>query len=71
MAKEIRTLTVNGMSCEHCVKAIKGAAGSLNGVDSVDVDLKSKKVTVEFDPEKVTVALIKDSIEDQGYDVTD
>lgn len=71
MSKEIRTLNVNGMSCEHCVKAVKGAVGALKGVVSVDVDLKGKKVTVWFDPEKVTVALIKDAIEDQGYDVAD
>ena len=69
MSKEIKTLTVNGMSCEHCVKAIKGAAGELEGVSSVDVNLDTKKVTVEFYPEKVTVAQIKDAIEDQGYDV--
>lgn len=71
MSKEVRTLSVNGMSCEHCVKAVKGAVGNLNGVDSVNVDLKGKKATVEFDPEKVTVEQIKDAIEDQGYDVVD
>lgn len=71
MSKEVRTLSVNGMSCEHCVKAVKGAVGQLNGVDSVNVDLKGKKTTIEFDPEKVTVKQIKDAIEDQGYDVVD
>lgn len=71
MSKEVRTLNVNGMSCEHCVKAVKGAVGELNGVDSVNVDLKGKKVTIEFDSEKVTAAQIKDAIEDQGYDVVD
>lgn len=71
MSKEVRTLNVNGMSCEHCVKAVKGAAGALDGVGSVDVDLKGKKVTVEFDSGKVAVAQIKDAIEDQGYDVVD
>ena len=69
MSKEVRTLSVNGMSCEHCVKAVNGAVGQLNGVDSVSVDLKSKKVIVEFDPQKVTTVQIKDAIEDQGYDV--
>ena len=71
MSKEVKTFKVNGMSCEHCVKAVKGAAGRLDGVDSVSVDLKGKKVTVEFDPEKVTAAQMKDAIEDQGYDVVD
>lgn len=69
MAKEILNLTVNGMSCSHCENSIKKSVGALNGVDSVRVDLKGKKVYVEYDPEKVTEKTIKDTIEDQGYDV--
>lgn len=69
MSKEIRIINVEGMSCEHCENAVKKAVGILNGVDSVSVDLKGKKVTVEFDNEKVSIETIKDTIEDQGYDV--
>lgn len=71
MSKETRTLHADGMSCEHCVRAVKGAAGALDGVESVDVDLKGKKVTVTFEPGKVSAARIKEAIEDQGYDVAD
>lgn len=70
MAKEITDITVEGMSCSHCVNSIKNAVGALNGVEKVDVDLATKKVTVEFDPEIVKGKAIKDAIEDQGYDVT-
>ncbi|ACL76066.1 copper chaperone CopZ [Ruminiclostridium cellulolyticum] len=70
MAKEITDIIVEGMSCTHCVNSIKNAVGSLNGVQKVDVDLATKKVTVEFDPEVVKGKQIKDAIEDQGYDVT-
>lgn len=69
MAKETKTLNVEGMSCSHCENAVKKSVGALNGVDNVAVDLKGKKVTVEYYPEKVTVETIKDTIEDQGYDV--
>lgn len=69
MAKEIQTLNVEGMSCSHCENAVKKSVGALNGVDSVTVDLKGKKVTVEYDSEKVTLETIKETIEDQGYDV--
>ena len=69
MAKEMKTLNVEGMSCSHCENAVKKSVGALNGVSSVAVDLKGKKVMVEFDPEKVTVDTIKDTIEDQGYNV--
>lgn len=69
MAKETTTLSVPGMSCSHCEAAIKKAVSALNGVDKVSVDLKGKKVSVDYDQEKVTLKTIKDSIEDQGYDV--
>ena len=67
MANEV--LNVEGMSCSHCENSVKMAVGALNGVHSVTVDLKSKKVSVEFDSDKVSIGTIKDTIEDQGYDV--
>jgi len=69
MAKEVITLNVEGMSCSHCENSVKKAVGALDGVASVEVDLKDKKVTIEFDSEKVSIDKIKDAIEDQGYDV--
>ena len=60
---------VNGMSCEHCVKAVKNALEPLPGVSSVAVDLSAKTVTVEHEPAQITEDRIKFEIEDQGYDV--
>jgi copper chaperone len=62
-------LKVEGMSCEHCVKAVKNAVGALAGSGNVNVDLKAKTVTVEHDPNILPIELIKSEIEDQGYDV--
>ncbi|GAE90062.1 copper chaperone CopZ [Acetivibrio straminisolvens] len=69
MSRDIANLTVEGMSCNHCVNSIKKAVGSLQGVDNVDVDLEAKKVTVEYDSSKLNVETIKNTIEEQGYDV--
>jgi len=69
MSKEIKILKVEGMSCSHCENAVKKSVGALNGIDSVEVSLQEKTVTVEFDSEKVSVKTISDTIEDQGYDV--
>jgi len=69
MFKEISNFTVNGMSCSHCENSVKKAVGSLKGVNNVKVDLKTKKVTVEYDPEMVALDTIVEAIEDQGYDV--
>ncbi|MFE0342624.1 copper chaperone CopZ [Priestia megaterium] len=63
------TLSVKGMSCGHCVKAVEGGVGELNGVKSVEVSLEDAKVTVAFNPSQVTVEDIKEAIDDQGYEV--
>lgn len=63
------TLNVEGMSCGHCVKAVESSVGSLNGVSSVVVDLEGKKVDVEFNGTDVSLDKIKETIDDQGYDV--
>ncbi|MHB8063304.1 MAG: copper chaperone CopZ [Ruminiclostridium sp.] len=69
MANEVKILNVEGMSCSHCENSVKKAVGALNGIVNVSVDLKSKKVSIEFDSGKVSIETIKDTIEDQGYDV--
>ena len=62
-------IKVDGMSCEHCVKAIKSAVGALPGVTAVAVDLTAKTVRVDHDPDKTMLEQIRLEIEDQGYDV--
>jgi len=63
------TLNVTGMSCGHCVNAVEGSVGKLEGVQTVKVHLDTDTVDVSFDPAKVTLADIKETIDDQGYDV--
>lgn len=62
-------LKVEGMSCGHCKAAVEKALGGQDGVKAVDVNLEEKKVEVEFIQDKVTIAQIKDIIENEGYDV--
>ena len=63
------TLNVLGMSCGKCVKAVENSVGSVEGVSEVNVNLAEAKVTVAFDNTKVNIDEIKETIEDQGYDV--
>jgi copper chaperone len=69
MAKETTVLNVTGMSCGHCEHAVKKAVIALKGVTDVSVDLKSGKVTVEFDPSKTDTGKMGAAIEDAGYNV--
>jgi copper chaperone len=66
---EKMTLNVKGMSCGHCINSIEGSVGELSGVTTVKVNLDSGTVSVEFNPNEVTLDKIKETIDDQGYDV--
>ncbi|PKH12100.1 copper chaperone [Planomicrobium sp. MB-3u-38] len=63
------TLKVEGMSCAHCVNAVESSVGELQGVSSVKVDLANGQVAVDYDDSKTSLGEIKETIEDQGYDV--
>ncbi|MBN8200054.1 MULTISPECIES: copper chaperone CopZ [Bacillaceae] len=63
------TLNVEGMSCGHCIKAIEGSVGELAGVSNVKVHLESGKVDVEYNSAEVSLDKVKETIDDQGYDV--
>lgn len=60
-------LKVQGMSCGHCVNSVEGAVKKLGALATVD--LAAGSVAVEYDESKLTVDAIKETIEDQGYDV--
>ncbi|MBA1334449.1 MAG: Copper chaperone [Firmicutes bacterium] len=66
MSKSV--LHVSGMSCNHCVMAIKKAVGSISGVTNVEVSLEKGTVTVDYQ-EGLNPEEVKRAIEDTGYDV--
>lgn len=59
------TYSVPGMSCGHCVEAITGEVGKVDGVTDVDVDLDTKLVTVAGGDHDAIVA----AIDEAGFDV--
>ena len=61
------TYSVPDVSCGHCRTAISNEVGPLPGVESVEVDLDAKTVTVTGDPldEQAIVA----AIDEAGYAV--
>jgi len=61
------TIGVYGMTCGHCQKRVADAIYSLEGVESVDVDLESERATVSFNSEKVSLNDIKAAILKAGY----
>ncbi len=68
MSTVTEQLTVNGMTCGHCVSSVEGALRPVEGVEAADVDLQAKTVTVVHD-DRVTRDRLVELIEEQGYDV--
>jgi copper ion binding protein len=61
------TVTIEGMSCEHCVKHVKKALEAIAGVKSAKVSLKDKKAVVDHH-DGVTLESIKAAIAEAGYE---
>ncbi len=62
-----RAYSVPDVSCAHCQAAITGGVSGIGGVESVEVDLDSKTVTVVGEPldDDAIVAAIGEA----GYEV--
>jgi len=65
---EQATWQVNGMTCEHCVRAVTNAVQSVAGTADVRVDLKSGRLVFRYQP-GTDLERIKANIEDAGYEV--
>jgi len=63
---ERRVYTVAGMTCEHCVHAVRTEVGRVEGVERVEVDLATKLVTVEGPA--LDDGRIREAVDEAGYD---
>jgi copper chaperone CopZ len=62
-------LTIDGMSCGHCVKAVTMALQELPGVDVRDVTVG--RATIDADQAVVSRAQLAQAIEDAGFTLVD
>ncbi|MCH1452894.1 MAG: cation transporter [Flavobacteriaceae bacterium] len=62
--------TVKG-NCEVCEKRIEKAALSIKGVKSAEWDIPSNKISLIYNPKKVTLEAIHTSIAAQGHDTSE
>jgi len=58
------TLTVEGMSCEHCEQSVADALEAVDGVTGVTVDREGESATVEGDAD---VSALVTAVDDAGY----
>jgi copper chaperone CopZ len=62
----IREYAVVGMSCEHCVSAVREELERVPGVAGVQVDLSAGRVRVEGE---VSEPAVRRAIAEAGYEV--
>lgn len=56
-----------GVTCPTCVVNIESALDQLPGVDDVQVNFASERVTIRFNPNLVTTARLQEAVESVGY----
>jgi copper chaperone len=61
-------LTVKGMTCDHCVSAVRNALEETPGVRSARVDLKAGKVTVDYDDALASPRELATVVAEAGYE---
>lgn len=60
---------VEGMTSDNCVNSIKQNLRKINGVNDIEVSLEKMAVDVNYEPDKVSIDEMKDTIKKTGYNV--
>lgn len=60
-------VAIEGMSCQHCVMAVKKAVDGLGGVESSDVEIGL--ATVKFDDSALKADDVETAIVNAGYKI--
>ena len=63
---ETLNLTIGGMSCGHCVKAVDQALKAVAGVHVMDV--KVGGASLQYDPAQTSPDAIASAVTDAGYE---
>ncbi len=64
----MKQIKIKGMNCQHCVAAVTGALGKIDGIQNVKVDLATGLAS--FDETKpVDEKAVLAAIRKAGYDV--
>lgn len=66
---ETTTFNVPSITCNVCSDKIQNGLKTLTGIGDVNVDLKSKSVSVEYDPNNVSAQDIRRKVSSLGYEV--
>ena len=57
------------MTCQHCVQIISDALNNITGLNTVNVDLVKKEVSVKFNENETKLQKISDKIIEVGFEL--
>jgi copper chaperone CopZ len=60
-------IAIEGMSCQHCVMAVKKALGGVPGI--LESDVQVGNASVKYDEAKINKEEIESTVEKAGYKV--
>jgi Cu+-exporting ATPase len=60
---------ITGMTCATCAVTVTKALAATEGVARANVNIASEEASIEYDPGKIDLAKIKDTITEAGYGV--
>ncbi len=63
------TIRISGMTCAACAQRVQKAVSKLDGVGNANVNFATEKLTVEFDEQKITIPMIRETVVNAGYGV--
>ena len=62
-------LKIQGMTCAMCVQTIENSLNSLDDEISAQVNLGTETASIEYNPEKISIKDLENSVKDAGYEV--
>ena len=66
---ETTSFNVPSITCSVCSNKIQQGLQSVDGIQNVDVNLKTKMVSVQYDPAQIQPQEIRKSVSAMGYEV--
>ena len=63
------SIHITGMTCTTCAATIEKGLSGTPGIEQADVSFASEKASIRYDPTKVDLARIKDTVSQLGYGV--
>ena len=67
----VNKFKVSGMVCDGCVDTITKLVSEIDGVNSINLQLKTSEAIVDYSNDRVTADKVHQAVKDAGFGVTE